>query len=369
MPFELPAYTPPDFSTPPLSRAPFARFQAVTKPGVAPGDFHATTIYPEYFHLRPGHWQILEESRMDCVVVLQESGHLEVKEFRRLQVGEQVACGRKGNGEDGIYVHTEGFRVPPSSEEAFYFRRGVSRETSFSFDYDHLYQLLEHERRKGSILWVLGPALAFDHDARNAFVEIIERGFVHGLLAGNALAVHDVEGALFQTALGQEIYSKKHTPQGHCKHLDTINRIRSAGSIEKAVREGMVGQGIMHSLLKHHIPFCLAGSIRDDGPLPEVIPNVYDAQDAMRTLARKATTVIALATQLHTIATGNMLPSYRVMPGGHVRPVYFYIVDMSEFATLKLGDRGSLGARSILTNVQDFVVTLNRGLKGWCSNG
>ncbi len=369
MSFQIPAYTPPDFSESPLSEAPLAHFEAVQQEGVAPENFHATTIYPEYFHLRPGQWKILEESRMDCVVVLEGDNHLEVKEFRRLKVGERVACGRKGEGEEGIFVHTNGFHVPPSSKEKFFFRRGVSRETSFSIDYDHLYQLLEHEKEKGCVLWVLGPALAFDHDARGAFVEIIERGFVHGLLAGNALAVHDVEGAFFQTALGQEIYSKRHTPLGHYKHLDTINRIRSVGSIEKAIREGILQQGIMHSLLKNQIPFCLAGSIRDDGPLPEVIPNVYDAQDSMRRLARRATTVIALATQLHTIATGNMLPSYQVMADGRVRPVYFYIVDMSEFATLKLGDRGSLSARSILTNVQDFVVTLNRGLKGWCGDG
>jgi len=107
-----------------------------------------------------------------------------------------------------------------------------------------------------------------------------------------------------------------------------------------------------------------AGSIRDDGPLPEVIADVYAAQDAMRALARRATTVVCLATQLHTIATGNMTPSYRVLPDGSLRPVYFYSVDMSEFAAQKLINRGSLSTRAILTNVQDFVVTLERGLRG-----
>lgn len=118
----------------------------------------------------------------------------------------------------------------------------------------------------------------------------------------------------------------------------------------------------MRAVVLKGVPYVLAGSIRDDGPLPEVIGDVYLAQDGMRALARRATTVIALATQLHAIAIGNMVPSYKV-EGDRVRPVYFYSVDMSEFASSKLADRGSLTARSILTNVQDFVVTLERGLK------
>jgi len=120
--------------------------------------------------------------------------------------------------------------------------------------------------------------------------------------------------------------------------------------------------GIMRALIRKKIPFVLAGSIRDDGPLPEVVGDAYLAQDRMRDLARRATTVIALATQLHAIATGNMVPTYKVLGGNQVRPVYFFTVDMSEFAVNKLANRGSLAARSILTNVQDFVVTVERGL-------
>ena len=124
----------------------------------------------------------------------------------------------------------------------------------------------------------------------------------------------------------------------------------------------MVKDGIMASLVKRGVPFVLAGSIRDDGPMPEVIADAGQAQDAMRALVRKATTVIAMATQLHSIAAGNMTPSYRVMDNGTVRPVYFFVIDMSEFAANKLADRGSLTARSILTNAQDFVVNLHRKL-------
>ena len=114
--------------------------------------------------------------------------------------------------------------------------------------------------------------------------------------------------------------------------------------------------------MKHKVPFVLAGSIRDDGPLPEVYGNVYEAQDAMRSHVRKATTVICLATMLHTIATGNMTPSFRVMEHGSIREVYFYCVDISEFTVNKLTDRGSLSARGIVTNVQDFVTNVCKGL-------
>lgn len=124
----------------------------------------------------------------------------------------------------------------------------------------------------------------------------------------------------------------------------------------------MLKDGIMLTLVMKGIPFVLAGSIRDDGPLPEVITDACEAQDKMRTLACRATTVIALATQLHSIATGNMVPSYTVTDDGKVRPIYFYMVDMSEFAVSKLANRGSLTAHSILTNVQDFIVTVQRGL-------
>jgi lysine-ketoglutarate reductase/saccharopine dehydrogenase-like protein (TIGR00300 family) len=366
MAFNLPDYVAPDFTVPPLADAPVARFEPVTDPGVAPEGYHGTTIFPEYIHIARGHWVLLEASRMDCVVVLNENQELSVKEFRHLKVGDAVACGRGERGEDGIFVHTDPFRSSKGTGEAFAFRTQVSRETSFSFDYDELYQLLEHERREGFILWVLGPAVAFDRDARDSFVKIVEGGFVNAVMAGNALAVHDLEAALLGTALGQEIYTKRHQPLGHYNHLDTINRIRRAGSILRAVESGVVQDGIMASLLRHEVPYILAGSIRDDGPLPDVVADVCEAQDGMRRLASRATTVIAMATQLHAIAVGNLLPAYGVRHDGRVRPIYFYTVDMSEFATKKLADRGSLTARAILTNVQDFIVTLARGLMSRC---
>ncbi len=362
MPFRLPEYHPPDFSSPPLATAPTVRFEPAPRAGVAPDDYHATSVYPEYLHLRPGQWRLLTESRMDCVVVRRGADMLDVVEFRRLNKGDSVACGRGENGEEGIFIHPDGFRHSTREREKFAFRTQFTRETSFSIDYDELYDLLAFERDNGFILWVLGPALAFDRDAREAFTHLVEGGFVHGLLAGNALPTHDLEGALYGTSLGQEIYSKRDTRLGHYHHLDTLNRLRSLGSMRRAVEDGVIRDGIMRSVIERSIPYVLAGSIRDDGPLPEVLSDVCQAQDAMRSLARRATTVIALASQLHAIATGNMAPSYQVS-GGRVRPVYFYLVDMSEFAVGKLANRGTLTARAILTNVQDFVVTLERGLR------
>lgn len=362
--FKLPEFNPPDFTHPFLRDAPLAQFKNVTKAGTAPQGYHATSIYPEYFQLRKGEWVLAKDSRMDCVATLKPDGEIEVREFRVLQPGELVACGRRENGEDGIFVHAQGFEWLRGETEKFAFRTGISRETSFSYAYDELYNLLEHDREKGFLLWVLGPAVAFDKDPRESLAAIIDAGFVHGVLAGNALATHDIEASLFGTALGQDIYTKKHARLGHYNHLDAINRIRLAGSIKAAVESGELKSGIMASLVKRSIPFVLAGSIRDDGPLPEVLASTADAQDRMRSLARRATTVIAMATQLHSIATGNMTPSYRVMENGTVRPVYFFVIDMSEFAANKLADRGSLTARSILTNTQDFVVNLHRKLIG-----
>ena len=220
---------------------------------------------------------------------------------------------------------------------------------------------LKNEREDGFCVWVLGPACTFDYDSREAMAHLIAHGYVDALFAGNALATHDLEASVFKTALGQDIYTQQSRSGGHYHHLETINMVRASGSIEAFIDEKGIEDGIMAAALKTGIPYVLAGSIRDDGPLPGVVADVYEAQANMRAVVRKATTVIALATQLHTIATGNMTPSYCVR-GGVIRPVNFYAVDISEFAVNKLRDRGSLSATSIVTNVQDFLVNLRRGL-------
>ena len=187
--------------------------------------------------------------------------------------------------------------------------------------------------------------------------------FVHGVLAGNALATHDLEAGYRGTALGQDVYTQTGVPNGHYNHIDTINEVRRLGSIRAFVDSGAVKDGIIYSCVKKEVPFVLVGSVRDDGPLPEVYGNVYEGQDAMRALVRTATTVVCMASTLHTVATGNMTPSYRVV-GGKVRPLYFYSVDISEFAVNKLRDRGSLSVKTIVTNVQDFLVHVKKGVCG-----
>jgi hypothetical protein len=150
---------------------------------------------------------------------------------------------------------------------------------------------------------------------------------------------------------------------GHYNHLDILNAVRKAGSIAASIETLGINNGIMYACEKNNIPYVLAGSIRDDGPLPETIGNVYESQNRMRVHARQATTVITMATQLHSIAFGNMTPGYKVLADGSVRPVYFYVVDMSEFSADKLANRGSAQAQAILTNVQDFIVNLWNHLK------
>lgn len=360
MSFALRPYTAPDFSQERFLNAPNAVMEPCPKDGVAPMNYHAMSIFPEYFKV-DGQWIMAKESRMDCVPVY-DNGVIYVKEFRVLKQGELVFTGRTENCEDGIFVHPDGFKEVTEEQDVFAFRQNRSRETAFSKDYDEIYELLRHDRDHGKIVWVMGPAFAFDYDARNAFAKLVDNGYVHAVLAGNALATHDLEGAYLNTALGQNIYTTKNQPNGHYNHLDLLNRVRYHGSVAKFIEEENIDNGIIYSLEKNHIPYVLGGSIRDDGPLPCVHANVYEAQDCMRDQVRGATTVICMATMLHTIATGNMTPSFRVMPDGTVRQIYFYCVDIAEFVVNKLADRGSLSAKGIVTNVQDFVVNLAKGL-------
>jgi hypothetical protein len=296
---------------------------------------------------------------MDCTVVLSERGELEAKELRRLQVGDRVVVGRSEDGSEGIYIHTKGFRDDSAAADTFAFRTGRSRETSYSRDYDRLYELLQFEKDNGYIVWVLGPAVVFDSDSKKALIALIENGYVHAILAGNALAVHDLEGSVLKTALGQDIYTQESSPDGHYHHLDIINKAREFDSLEAFIAKLSIRESVICACVQQKVPVVLAGSIRDDGPLPGVIADAYAAQDAMRQHTKKATTVICLATQLHSIATGNMTPAYQMI-NNTVRPVSIFNVDISEFAVNKLRDRGTLEVTSIVTNIQDFLVNLQR---------
>lgn len=362
MAFEFPKYHAPDFTQELFRSAPDAAWAVVERDGVAPEGYHSTSMYPEYFKIE-GEWRLAEESRMDSSVVIRPDQTLAVVENRNLKAGDHVVLGRTENAEDGIYMHCHGFEEPGEAlDDQFVFRQGRSRETSYAKDYDRLIELLRYEKDHGNILWVMGPAFAFDEDARRAMQALVENGYAHGLMAGNALATHDLEGALLHTALGQDIYTQKSQPNGHYNHLDVINKVRRSGSIPQFIEDHSIDNGIIYSVVKNEVPLVLTGSIRDDGPLPEVIGDAYRGQSAMRELVKKSTTVICLATMLHTIATGNMTPSFRVLPDGTIRPVYLYCVDADEFVVNKLLDRGSLSATTIVTNVQDFITIVAKGL-------
>lgn len=361
MSFKMPKYISPDFSLPGFVNAPDAKLVPSPKDTVAPKNYHSTTIFPEYFKVN-GQWKLAEESRMDCVAVY-EDDKVVIKEARKIKKGDLVFVGRTEDAIEGIFVYTNAFVEETEDElDSFVFRQGRTRETAYSMDYNFLAELLKYEKDNGHVTWVLGPACAFDSDSREAFSKLVKGGYVDSILAGNALATHDLEAAFIGTALGQDIRTQRSMPNGHYNHIDTINAIRLHGSIKSFVENEDIEDGIMYECVKNNIPFVLTGSIRDDGPLPEVYADVYEGQNAMRDQIRKSTTVICMASMLHSIATGNMTPTYRVMEDGTIRPLYFYSVDISEFAVNKLRDRGSLTVKTIVTNIQDFIMNISKRL-------
>lgn len=364
MSFKLAKYIEPDFNLKKFREAPDATLKTAPHAKAAPEGFHATSIFPEYFKI-DGKWHLAEDSRMDAVPVW-DGNKIRVVEFRNIKEGDRIVVGRTEDGSEGIYVHDDCWQKDDSKDDVkntFAFRQARSRETSFTQDYRDLVELLKFEKANGGyVVWVLGPACSFDTEARRVMGEIVAQGYCQALLAGNALATHDLEGGYLGTALGCDIVNQRQHFMGHYNHLDTINAINTYGSIEKFIKEESIDSGIIYNCVKHNVPFVLNGSIRDDGPLPEVFEHAYEGQDKIRSHIRKATTVIGMATVLHTIAAGNMTPTYRVLADGTIRPVHFYMVDTSEFAANKLGDRGSLSAKGIVTNVQDFMRNISAGL-------
>ena len=339
----------PDFQSPQLAAAPDARFEPAPADGVLPDGFFSTTNLPTWVKVA-GTWKLPHEPRMDAALVLAKDGEVWTREGRRVSRGDKVAIGRAENGTEGIYVHSLD-DVDDASEFKF-MTSEVSREKPI--DYSLMAQILLDERDKGGYpIWVTGPALVHSR-ARADMVWFIENGFVGALLAGNAVAVHDIEASIFGTTLGmtqQGIASSG----GHGLHMRAINQVRAAGSIAEAVKRGIVTNGIMHALVTHDIPFVLTGSIRDDGPLPDVITDNIAAQDAMRKHTIKATIALLVATALHAIATGNMLPAFVRNPDGSLRELATICVDSSEFVVSKLKDRGTHQAFGVVTNAQDFM--------------
>jgi lysine-ketoglutarate reductase/saccharopine dehydrogenase-like protein (TIGR00300 family) len=356
-------YRPPNFAALPLSGAPDARFTPAPADGVLPDGFFSTTNLPTYVKL-PADWRRPRLPRMDCVIVQAAAEDLVVTEPRRVRRGDRVAVGASEDGSEGIFVHAEGFLGGTRSPNEFRFMATeVSRERPV--DYGVLAQLLgEEKQRGGRILWVIGPALVHAR-AREDMIWFIENGYVNALLGGNAVAVHDLEAAIFGTTLGMSS-SGESVEGGHGLHMRAINAIRRAGSIEKAVRQGVAKSGIMHALVSRNIPYVLAGSIRDDGPLPDVIPDTLAAQDAMRGYTSVATFAVFVATALHAIAVGNMLPAFVDSPVTEdIRPLTTICVDQTEFVVTKLRDRGTHQAYGVVTNAQDFMHVLRFYVERW----
>jgi lysine-ketoglutarate reductase/saccharopine dehydrogenase-like protein (TIGR00300 family) len=203
----------------------------------------------------------------------------------------------------------------------------------------------------GKVLFVGGPAIVHSGSAR-VLERLIRDGWIDVLFAGNALAAHDIEAAMYGTSLGLDLERGTSVVHGHQHHLRAINRVRRAGSIAEAVHQGLFTHGIMHACITTPIPFVLAGSIRDDGPLPDVFTDTVAAADAMRELVRGVSVAIIVATTLHGVATGNMLPA----------SVATFCVDTNADTVIKLVDRGTQQAVGIVTDCEYFLGELRRAL-------
>jgi lysine-ketoglutarate reductase/saccharopine dehydrogenase-like protein (TIGR00300 family) len=345
----VPTLSPPDFTTPELASAPDATFVPAPSDGVLPENFFSTTNLPTYVRIK-GSWRMPREPRMDSALVLDRDG-LCVREGRKLKKGDMVAVGSAEDGSEGIYVHAASFLGDEEGEFKF-MTSEVSREKPI--DYALMAHILLEERDRGGYpIWVTGPALVHSR-ARADMVWFIQNGFVAALLAGNAVAVHDIEASIFGTTLGMTKTGEA-TSGGHGLHMRAINKVRAAGSIAKAVEQGIITDGIMHACVLKGIPFVLTGSIRDDGPLPEVVTDTLAAQDAMKRHTVRATMAVLIATALHAIATGNMLPAFVTESDGSMRELATICVDSSEFVVSKLKDRGTHQAFGVVTNAQDFM--------------
>ncbi len=327
------------------------QFGEITKKGCFPPSAYLTTNQIEFFYSQK-EWCLPIQPRMDGVV-RRGSQRLQVVEMNKLTVGDSVVLGSSEDGSEGIYVTTIEQATGKSGRFGF-MTTDVSRERRV--DYSHLAAVLENAREgNGKIVWVLGPAVV--HAGGIESMEwLIKQGYVGALLGGNAIAAHDVEHAMFGTSLGLGDNSQA-VHNGHRKHLEAINAVRTAGSIGAAVDTGLINKGIMYECIRNAIPVVLAGSIRDDGPLPDTITDALQSQDAMRAHIINASCVVTLATTLHSIATGNITPTYRVV-GDEIREVPIICVDSDEFTVTKLADRGTSQAYPVIANVRDFLSLL-----------
>lgn len=345
-------YRAPNFEALGLNGGVECRFEPAPHNGTLPEGFLSTTNFPTYVNIN-GEWRLPTKSRMDSHIVYNpNTDQLEIKEFRLIVKGDLVAVADHEDGQDGVFVWADGFvEAKEETDEAFSFMSSeVSREKPV--DYQAIIEAFI-QNHDGYIVWVIGPALVHSR-GREAMEWLIRNGYAHCVLSGNAVAVHDIEAALFGSTLGMKADGTG-SAAGHSCHMRAINAVKKAGSISAIVESGSVQSGIMKALIDTDTPFVLAGSIRDDGPLPDTITDALAAQAAMREHTTKATMVVMVATALHSIAVGNMLSTYHQSEEGVISEITTICVDQTEFVVSKLKDRGTHQAFGVVTNAQDFM--------------
>lgn len=319
---------------------------AVTIPapqdGVLPEGFYSSTNLETRVRVN-GDWLAVENPEMDCGLVVTD-GHVRTCPMCDIRAGDQVVVGSVG-----VKVVVAPRAVVQNDETVFEFMNSdVSTEKPQALLVRRVADGMRAARAQGQrILWVGGPAIVHT-GAGPAFCALIRDGWCDVLFAGNALATHDIESAMFGTSLGIDLSRGSGVEHGHEHHLRAINRIRAAGSISQAVESGVLTTGIMHALVQSGAKFVLVGSVRDDGPLPDVITDVIAGQRAMRAALDGVGYAIMVATMLHAIATGNLMPAS--MP--------LVCVDINPATVTKLADRGSAQAVGIVTDIGLFLEQL-----------
>jgi lysine-ketoglutarate reductase/saccharopine dehydrogenase-like protein (TIGR00300 family) len=324
-----------------------ARLVAASQDGVFPEGFYSTTNMETNVRIGGG-WVRVDNPEMD----------LGVRADPQIPAAEAVPMAevRAGDlyvvGHDGIRVHPQ---ERPRDRQAFEFMSSaVSSEKPKAQVLTGVAKILrDMKAEKRDVIAVVGPAVVHT-GAADELARLVRMGYVTVMFGGNAVATHDIESALFGTSLGVGIADGVPTLGGHEHHLRAINTVRSFGSIAAAVEAGVITKGLMHTLVETGTPFVLAGSIRDDGPLPDVITDVIEAQNAMRSYAQRAGACLMLSTMLHSIATGNMLPASTTT----------VCVDINPAVVTKLSDRGSWQTIGIVTDVGLFLEQLANELEG-----
>jgi len=318
------------------------RLVEVDMAGVFPEGFYATTNQDTEIRV-DGNWIPIARQEMDFGIHLDaETGHAECVPMTDVRHGDQVVVGRAGTRVHPLERDTAG-------HGAFSFMNStVSSEKPKGVTVREIASAMRAARNgDGKILIVAGPAVVHT-GSREHLSYMIREGFVDLLFAGNALATHDIEQSFFDTSLGISMSHRQSIEEGHEHHLRSINRIRRVGGIQPAVEQGLLDRGIMYECVKNDVPYLLAGSIRDDGPLPDVITDAIEAQRRMRDMVQDVTFALMIATTLHSIAVGNLLPAR----------VKVVCVDINPATVTKLADRGTFQTIGLVTDVEPFLRVL-----------